>query len=58
MSAAARDGQPQDHRPPAQVCQEHPEDHPVHEDGGYRTSLTNFISLWEIFQVKYFVEPK
>ena len=33
MSAAERDGQPQAHRSEAEVRQEHPEDHPVHEDG-------------------------
>ena len=32
-AAAARHGDPEDHRPPPEVRQEHPEDHPVNEDG-------------------------
>ena len=32
-AAAAWHGHLEDHRPSAEVCQEHPEDHPVHEDG-------------------------
>ncbi len=33
VPAAARHGQPEGHRHQAQVGQEHPEDHAVHEDG-------------------------
>ena len=33
MSAAEGHGQSQDHRDEAQVRQEHPEDHSVHENG-------------------------
>jgi hypothetical protein len=33
MPAAAWYGQPEDHWPQAQVCQEHPKDHAVHENG-------------------------
>ena len=33
MSAAARNGQPEDHRTPAQVRQEYPEDYPGRQDG-------------------------
>ncbi len=32
-AAAAWYGHPEDRRPSSEVRQEHPEDHPVHEDG-------------------------